>query len=90
MIRLDLIGRQLGQHFAEHFDGALHVSLDDHAQFLDFAGLQLFMQLVESDAPTSAGSESCIALLALTVIDDVASLGFVGDLEVVTGFGDTL
>src|SRR5882724_1326166 len=48
------------------------------------------MQLVESDAATSAGSESGIALLALAVIHDVASLGFVGNLEMVASLGDTL
>src|ERR1700731_2452443 len=80
---LHLIGGKLGQHFAENFDGALHVGLDDDAEFLDVASFQLLMQLIEGDARAAAASHLRVTLLALAVFDDVASLGFVSDLEVV-------
>ncbi len=48
------------------------------------------MQLIESDAATGAGAELRVALFALAIIHDVASLGFVSDLEMVAGFGNTL
>ena len=59
-------------------------------QFFHFAGLQLFVQLIESDAAAGAAREVRVALLALAVFDDVASLGFVGDLELIAGFGNAL
>ncbi len=38
-LQLHLVGRKLRQHFTEHFDGTLHVTLDHNSQFLDVAGL---------------------------------------------------
>src|SRR5690348_18441438 len=40
-----------------YFDGALHVRLDDDGQFLDFAGLELFVELVERDAAAGRSEE---------------------------------
>src|SRR5271154_4356391 len=88
--QLHLICRKFGQHFTENFDGALHVGLDDDAEFLDVAGLELLVELIEGDARAGAAGKGRVALFALAVIDDVAGLGFVGDLEVVAGFGNAL
>src|SRR5271168_4530978 len=88
--QLHLICRKFGQHFTENFDGALHVGLDDDAKFFDVAGLELFVELVERDARAAAAGKGRVALFALAVIDDVAGLGFVGDLEVVAGFRNAL
>ena len=57
---------------------------------LVFAALQLLVQLVESDARAGAAGQGGFAQLGLAVIDDVASLGFVGDLELVAGLGNAL
>src|SRR5205085_11661349 len=81
---------KFGKHFAEHFDRALHVGLDHHAQFLNFTRLQLFVQLVESDTSAGAGTKLRVALLALTIIHDMARFGFVGHLEMIASFGNTL
>src|SRR3984893_2749376 len=88
--QLHLIGRELGQHFAEHFHGTLHVCLDDQRQFFHFAGLQLLVQLIESDTRTGTGAQCGVALFALAEIHHVASLGFFGDLEMIAGFGNSL
>ena len=68
----------------------MHVGLDDDAQFLDVAGLQLLVQLVERDACTAAARHLRVTLLALAIFHDVASLGFVGDLEVIAGIRNAL
>ena len=59
-------------------------------QFLDVAGLELLVQLVERNARAAAASHLRIALFALAIFDDVASLGFVGDLEVIAGIRHAL
>ena len=48
------------------------------------------MKLVEGDARAAAASHLRIALFALAIFDDVASLGFIGDLEVIAGIGHAL
>src|SRR3984893_866250 len=89
-LQLHLIGGLLGKQLAENFDGALHIGLDDDGQFLGFAALQLLVQLIESDTPAGAAGERGFAQFGLAIIDDVASLGFVGYLELIASFGNTL
>ncbi len=87
---LHVIGRKLGQQFAQHLHRPLHVGLDDDRQFFGFAGLKLLVQLVESDAGAGAARERRLAQLALPVIYDVPRLGFIGYLEVIAGLRHTL
>ena len=87
---LHLLGRKLWQHFAENFHGTLHVGLDDNRQLLDFAGLELLVELVQGYAPAAAARHRSIALLALTVLDNVPGLRFVGHLEVIARFWHSL
>src|SRR5437879_9304397 len=89
-LQLNLLGGLLGEQFAQDFDGTLHIGLDDDGQFLGLAALQLLMQLIESDAAPGAASERGFTQFGLAVIDDVTSFGFVGDLELVAGFGNAL
>ena len=48
------------------------------------------MQLIEGDATAAGACQRRVALLGLPEFDDVASLGFVGHLEVVAGFRNAL
>src|ERR1700733_13344 len=89
-LQLYLVVRKFRQHFGEYFDRALHVALDDDAQFLDLASLQLFVQLIERDAPAAGACHGRVALLRLPELHDMARFGFVGDLEVVSGVRDAL
>src|SRR5713101_865049 len=74
-LQLHLVGRKFGKHFAEHFGGALHVRLDHNSQFLDVAGFQLLVELVERDARTADARHRRVALLALAVLHDVPRFG---------------
>src|SRR5690348_13446530 len=47
--QFDLIVRELRQHFAQHFDGTLHVSLDENRQILNLARFELFVKLIERE-----------------------------------------
>src|SRR5207302_2660843 len=87
---LYLISREFRQHFTEHFHGALNVPLDHNSQFLDVAGLQLLVELVERNARAADARHRRIALFALAVLDDVPRFGFVGDLEEVARIRYTL
>src|SRR5712692_8544731 len=88
--QLDLVRRELRQQFAQHFRRALHIGLDDDGQFLDLAGLELFVELVERDARAAGPGHGGVALLRLAVLNDVPRLGFIGHLEVITGLGHAL
>ena len=59
-------------------------------QFLDVAGLELLVQLVERDARRRCARHRRVALLALAVFHDVARLGFVGHLEMIARFRHAL
>src|SRR5258707_2420440 len=89
--QLHLIGRKLWQHFAQHFDAALDVRLDDDRQFLDFAGFELLVQLVERDArPGRPRKKRRVALFRLAVVHNVARFGFVRYREVIARFRNAL
>src|SRR5207249_10816085 len=63
---------------------------DHDTQFLDVAGLQLLVKLVERDARAADARHRRVGLFALAVLDDVPRFGLVGDLKEISGIRDAL
>src|SRR5258706_784195 len=80
-----LIGKFLN-HVCQHLGGAAHIGLHNDVEFLDFAFLQLLVQLLQR---YSAGlGHGHIAGLGFAIDDDLLGLAGIGDkLERIADFG---
>ena len=82
---LDLVGLELVQRVHDGAQRALHVRLEDDAQLLGLAGLDLAVQVLQRRPAVALGPRR---LGRLALLDDAARLLLVGhDAQHVTGGG---
>src|SRR6266481_2802902 len=89
-LKLHAVVGKFRQHFAQYFDRALHVGLDDERKLFDVTRFELLVQLIERDARARGLRESGLTQFALAELDDVARARFVRDLELIACIGSAL
>src|SRR5438045_9515716 len=77
--RADLVGAELVERADDRFDRALDVALDDQGEFLAARGLDLRHHLLERTAHAGLARSGLLALLARTIVGDLAGARLAAD-----------